>query len=161
MTRLGVVSDTHGQAAFAREAAHLLQSFDVQTVLHCGDIGSVEIVRVFSQWPTHFVLGNVDEPAAPLRAAIEAAGQHFHARFGQLELAGRKIAFLHGDDTLLLQETINGGRYDLVCFGHTHRAEQRQVGPTLALNPGALYRANPHTLAIVELPELTVQTLRV
>jgi hypothetical protein len=28
------------------------------------------------------------------------------------------------------------------------------VGGTMALNPGALYRANPHSLAIVELPDI-------
>lgn len=159
--RLGVVSDTHGQVTFAREAVHLLQSLDVQAVLHCGDIGSPEIVRLFSSWPTHFVLGNVDYPAAPLQAEIEAAGQHFHNRFGELELAGRNIALLHGDDDAKFRETVACGRYDLVCYGHTHRADLRRHGNTLALNPGALYRATPHTLAIVELATLEVQTIRV
>ena len=28
------------------------------------------------------------------------------------------------------------------------------VGETLVLNPGALYRANPHSIAVVELPSL-------
>ena len=41
-----------------------------------------------------------------------------------------------------------------MCYGHTHVAAIERHGKTLALNPGALYRANPHSLAIVDLPEL-------
>jgi predicted phosphodiesterase len=41
-----------------------------------------------------------------------------------------------------------------VCYGHTHLAAIERLGRTLSLNPGALYRANPHSLAIVELKSL-------
>jgi predicted phosphodiesterase len=44
----------------------------------------------------------------------------------------------------------------LVCFGHTHVAEQQRRGATLVLNPGAVYRARRHSIAIVKLPELDV-----
>ena len=49
---------------------------------------------------------------------------------------------------------IASGDYDLVCYGHTHAAEQHREGKTLVLNPGALYRADPHSLAVVELETL-------
>ena len=42
---VGVVSDTHGQADYARDAVRMLQSFAVEAVLHCGDIGTPEVVR--------------------------------------------------------------------------------------------------------------------
>jgi putative phosphoesterase len=137
----------------------LLESCEVELVIHCGDVGSAEIVGLLAAWPTHFVLGNVDTEPVRLRAAIEAAGQTFHGRFGELELAGRRIAFLHGDDARRLQQTIASGRYDLVCYGHTHRFEQHKSGQTLVLNPGALYRAQPHSLAVVRLPQLEVAHL--
>ena len=38
-----------------------------------------------------------------------------------------------------------------IGYGHTHEAEQHREGKTLVLNPGALYRANPHSIAVVEL----------
>src|SRR5437763_1587538 len=34
--RLGIVSDTHAQVANTREAVRMLESLDVQAVLHCG-----------------------------------------------------------------------------------------------------------------------------
>lgn len=158
--RIGVVSDTHGQTLYAQQAVRLLESLEVDQVIHCGDVGSAAIVALFEKWPLHFVQGNVDH-ARELEAAARECGQTFHGRFGSLALEGAAIAFLHGDDERLLRETIAGGEWRLVCHGHTHVAEQRRVGPTLVLNPGALYRANPHTIAVVELPTLEVTSFRV
>jgi hypothetical protein len=153
---IGIVSDTHGHVAYTRPAVRMLESCDVEQVIHCGDIGSTEIVGLFERWPTHFVFGNVDSRTAQLRAAIRAAGKACHERFGELELDGRRIAFLHGDDERRLRETVASGTYDLVCYGHTHEAEHHRSGKTTVLNPGALYRAQPHSLALVRLPQLEV-----
>jgi putative phosphoesterase len=153
---IGIVSDTHGHVEFARPAVRMLESCEVELVIHCGDIGSEDIVGLFERWPTHFVFGNCDTQPERLRRAILAAGKTCHDRFGALEAVGRKIAFLHGDDVALWKETITSGLYDLVCYGHTHVPEQHLEGRTLVLNPGALYRANPHSLAIVRLPELEI-----
>jgi putative phosphoesterase len=159
--RIGVVSDTHGHTTYARQAVRMLESLDVQLVLHCGDIGTAEIVELFAPWPTHFVFGNTDGDRQQLRAAIEAAGQTCHDRFGTLEIGTCRIAFLHGDDMRALVDAKSGGRYDLVCYGHTHQAEQHRQGQTLVLNPGALYRANPHSFAVVTLPEVEATIINV
>lgn len=157
--RIGVVSDSHGHAVFTREAVRLLESLNVEQVIHCGDIGSVQIIDLFSAWPTHFVFGNVDfYDLASLREAIEAAGQHCHERFGQLELADRKIAFLHSDDIEAFNNAIDSGEWDLICYGHTHVADTRRAGSTLVVNPGALYRATPHSIAVVDLTEMKIET---
>ena len=71
--RLAVVSDTHGQVEFTRQAARLIESLDVAQVLHCGDIGSAAIVRLFERWPAHFVFGNVDHDRAALRTVMATA----------------------------------------------------------------------------------------
>ena len=154
--RIGVVSDTHGQVSFTRQAVRILESMDVQLVLHCGDIGTPQIVELFTAWPTHFVFGNVDEDRHELRSAIRAAGLVCHDRFGSLVIGERRIAFLHSDDTRLFAQTTRSNEWDLVCYGHTHVAEHHQQGRTLVLNPGAIYRANPHSLAVVTLSDLDV-----
>lgn len=157
--RIGVVSDTHAHLEYTRQAIRVLESMEVELVIHCGDIGSPEIVSLFQQWPTHFVFGNVDYDHATLAQAISAAGLTCHHRFGQLTLAGRKIAFLHSDDQQTFQQAIDSGDWDLICYGHTHVADKRTAGDTILLNPGALYRATPHSLAIVDLPELEIQAI--
>ncbi|HEX4132719.1 MAG TPA: metallophosphoesterase family protein [Pirellulales bacterium] len=149
--RLGVVSDSHGHAEHVWPAVHMLESLEVDLVLHCGDVGGAAIVAMFKRWPTHFVYGNVDDPST-LRAAIAETKQTFHAAFGTLKLCGREIAFTHGDDSRALSRAIDSSQYALVCHGHTHVARNERRGPTLVLNPGALYRANPHSMAVVDIP---------
>jgi putative phosphoesterase len=155
--RIGVISDTHGHVQNTLAAVRLLESLDVEQLLHCGDIGTPAIPKLLAQWPAHFVFGNCDHETDDLKGAIAAAGLTCHGRFAEIELAGRKIAIIHSDDARLFRETIASGRYDLVCYGHTHEAESHHEGRTLVLNPGALYRANPHTLAVVDLKTMEVQ----
>lgn len=153
--RIGVVSDTHGHGGHACAAAEVLAAQDVEVMLHCGDVGAESIVQVFARWPTHFVLGNVDDRSELIERAVSTAGMTFHGRFGDLSLGGRRIALLHGDDSRRLAETIASQQYDLVCYGHTHVAAMRREGRTLVLNPGALFRARVHTVAVVDLAEMT------
>ena len=159
--RIGVISDTHGHVANTLAAVRMLQSLDVEAVLHCGDIDTPEIPRLISGWPVHFVFGNCDRPQEVLRAAIVAAGHTCHERFGSLKLDGRKIALVHSDDARLFRQVQTSGEFDLVCYGHTHVAEQHRVEKTLVLNPGALYRATPHSLAVVDLKTLEVTPVTV
>lgn len=154
---LGIVSDTHGHIGSTTAAVRILAREKIDTVLHCGDIGSPAIIPLFHGFSAHFVFGNVDHDEGVLAQAIEESGQTCHARFGSLVLADRKIAWLHSDDHDLFNETINSGDWDLVCYGHTHVPEQHWERQTLVLNPGALFRAKPHTLAVVNLASLQVR----
>jgi len=159
--RIGVVSDTHGNMRSAESAAELLKQNEIDVVLHCGDIGSADIIPVFEAWPTHFVFGNVDGNEGKLRQMIEACGLTCHDRFGELQLEGVRIALLHSDDRPRFLATIDSGDYDLVCYGHTHVAKHEMRRSTHVLNPGALHRADPYSVAIVTLPDISVRHLEV
>ncbi|WP_425614813.1 metallophosphoesterase [Anatilimnocola sp. NA78] len=153
--RIGIVSDTHGHLQNAQAAARMLESLEVEAVLHCGDLGSSHIPPAFSLWPTHYVVGNVDHGDEELLGeAVAAAGGTFHGAFADLTLGSRRIALLHSDDAKKFRQVTTSGEYDLVCYGHSHIAEMHREGKTLVLNPGALYRANPHKIAIVDLDKL-------
>lgn len=158
---VGVVSDTHGDILRTRAAVQMLESLSVAEVLHCGDIGTPEIVSMFAPWPTHFVFGNCDYDRRAFEKAIRTAGKTCHGVFGNLELEGKRIALLHGDDRESLDEAIASGDWDLICHGHTHVVRQERIGRTLVLNPGAVHRANPHTIATVELPERLVHVVTI
>lgn len=157
--RLGIVSDTHGFVDSTRPAIRLLESLEVDEVLHCGDIGSVEVVDLFSAWPTHFVFGNCDYHHAELRAGIEAAGQKCHGLFGDLEFEGVRIALLHSHERRQFQRVLDGDEFQVVCYGHTHVAEKAMHAGKLVLNPGALYRAPKHSIAILDLPEIKAEII--
>ena len=160
-TQIGIISDTHGDVPNTRKAIRILESLGVGMVIHCGDVGSPEIPPLFVQWPTHFVLGNVDKPGDDILAAIQQAGLVCHGRFGSLTVSGRSIAFLHSDDLRRFRETVDSGDWDLVCYGHTHRADQQTVGSTLVLNPGAISRARPASMAMVDLQRMTAHVMEI
>ena len=150
--RLGVISDTHGHVELTRPAVRMLESLEVDAVLHCGDIGSMAVVELFAQWPTHFVFGNCDDRTTIFAAEIEKAGQRCYGLFGELEFDGVNVALLHSHDRMRFREAIDSGRYGLVCYGHTHVAAIDRRGETVVLNPGAIYRASPHSIAVVDVP---------
>lgn len=158
--RLGIISDTHGHVDLTRPAVRMLESLEVNTVLHCGDIGSAEIIELFAAWPTHFVFGNCDYNTEELAAAIRKAGQTCHGLFGDLEFDGKRVALLHSHERRRFREAIDSGDYRLVCYGHTHVAAIDRHGETLVVNPGAIYRAEPHSLAIVDLPMIETTIIK-
>ena len=149
--RIGIVSDTHSHYRMVDAALELLRRRGVKCVLHCGDIEDAKTVRLFQGLAAHFVYGNCDTARDELLGAIRETGATLHEQFGSLELRGRKIAWTHGDDKRLLQDIVNSGLYDFVFYGHTHHAERHRSGRTLVVNPGALYRARPKTLAVLDL----------
>jgi putative phosphoesterase len=157
MSKLGVISDTHRLLDETILAVHLFQEHEVQTVIHCGDIGGSAIVRAFQGLDTHFVFGNSDGEDDNLRLAAQATGNHFHDWFGSIEQSGKRIAFLHGHQSSKFEHELENGHWDLLCFGHTHIASLQMYGSTMVLNPGAFKRVFRPTIAIVTLPELTVE----
>jgi putative phosphoesterase len=159
--RLGIISDTHGHVELTRPAVRMLESLEVGAVVHCGDIGSAEIIELFAAWPTHFVFGNCDYDTDVLAAAIRKAGQTCHGLFGDLEFDGVRVALLHSHERRRFRETIDSGDYRLVCYGHTHVAAIDRHGQTLVVNPGAIYRADPHSIAVVDLPKIEATIVEV
>jgi putative phosphoesterase len=155
--RIGIVSDTHDQRGHVRTALEMLRQRQVGLVLHCGDIEEPATVELFRGLTMHFVFGNCDHDRELLRQAMQDIGAVLHEPFGDLELEGRKIAFLHGDDSRLLRDLETSGHFDFLFHGHTHQAGERRAGPTRVINPGALHRARPKSFALLDLAGGTVE----
>lgn len=151
---LGIISDTHGDVRRTFDAILAFKEWNVSRIIHCGDIGTTEVVRLFREIPTDFVLGNCDGSGEVLREAILQTGQTCHGVFGSMTLADKKIAFLHGHQQQRFDREIESGHWDLICYGHTHHAEFSLVGKTYCVNPGALYRVATPSVAVIRLPEM-------
>jgi len=149
--RIGIVSDTHDRLEAVAEAVRLLAEQRVELILHCGDIESPETIAAFAAVPTHFVFGNWDKDKMKLATAIKLAGGVAYDAFGAIELAGKRIAWVHSHERHQLYQLEHADYFDYVFYGHTHVREQHRTGKTLVANPGALFRANPKTCVVLDI----------
>lgn len=149
--KIAILSDTHSRYATVDAVLAILRQRGISLIIHCGDIEDCGTVTLFDGWQTHFVFGNCDSDRAALQAEMTVCGATLHDGFGYLELAGRKLAWTHGDDQRLLRQLEQSAAFDYLFYGHTHVAEQHRTGPTLVCNPGALHRARSKTFVILDL----------
>jgi putative phosphoesterase len=157
--KIAILSDTHNKVERVRRAVAEIRRRGIATVLHCGDIENAPVVELFAGLDAHFVLGNCDYDADELRQAITAIGATLHEDFGQLDLAGQAVAFVHGDDSRLLHDLEASGAFAYLFHGHTHVRADRQAGPTRVINPGALHRAVAKTFVVLDLDTGQAETV--
>jgi putative phosphoesterase len=151
--RLGILSDTHGDAARARRAVELLRSRGATRILHLGDIGSESVLDHLVGVDSTVVFGNCDD-ARSLRRYAELLGiaVAHPAAIIELKSGGRslRIGITHGH---LLDEIeqLFRAEVDILLHGHTHVARDDMVGSTRVMNPGALHRAERKTAMLLDL----------
>ncbi|OGU09929.1 MAG: hypothetical protein A2W29_13810 [Gemmatimonadetes bacterium RBG_16_66_8] len=126
--RLGVIADTHGKLR-----PEVLDIFSVvDHILHCGDVGSTEILdRLAAVAPTTAVYGNVDPFDVRARCPQVA----------RLELDGFIVVVTHGDRFGSPTPEIVHREFpdaEIIVYGHTHRPVLELVDKTVTvMNPGS------------------------
>jgi putative phosphoesterase len=156
--KIGIISDTHGQVDLAVSAAREFIFRGIEAVFHCGDVGSETVLMEMASLlkeidiPIYVVLGNTDSHT-DLKFFPDNIGVNLLGRFGELDLAGRKIAILHSDDEQRLFETVESQNYDYVLFGHTHVRHDEKQARTRMINPGAAGRGMYPSCAVLDLIE--------
>lgn len=148
--RIGILSDTHDQAARARSAVALLLAAGAEALIHCGDVTTPDVVEEVVGVPAYFVFGNCDYDLDALRLAMRRTGATCLERGGLIELGGRRVAVLHGDSPRDYAR-LAAEAPDYLFSGHTHLRRDVREGATRHINPGALYRASTFTVGLLDL----------
>jgi uncharacterized protein len=146
---VGVMSDTHGHYLAAREAIKHFNRIGVGHVIHCGDVGGQEVFGELMGPPLTFVWGNTDTSNDGIVAYLKATG--FQVPDGvpaRVELGGKKFAVFHGHEPQF--RACKQLDVDFVLYGHTHEADVEVLNGKCFVNPGALFRANPKTVATID-----------
>ncbi|MGA2498319.1 MAG: YfcE family phosphodiesterase [Tepidisphaeraceae bacterium] len=149
--KIGILSDTHGRMDSSRLGVEALVGRGAEVLIHCGDVGSPEVLDLLVGRRSMFVFGNCDWDRETLRQHAEIVGVACHNTFADVELGGKRVAVIHGDDAGLKRRILAEQGYDYVFQGHTHVPEDVRIGRTRLINPGALHRANPRTVAVLGL----------
>jgi putative phosphoesterase len=158
---VGILSDTHDNAASMAAAMALLRQRGCRRIIHCGDVGSPRILDHLAGLDASFVWGNCDWDRPALERHARCLGITCHGAFGEFDLDGAPAALLHGDDHRLKARLLAEQRHAYLLQGHTHLAEDRRIGRVRLINPGALHRANPRTVAILDTASGALELLAV
>jgi uncharacterized protein len=144
VTRVGLISDTHG--LLRPEALAAMQGCDA--IVHAGDIGARAILeRLAALAPLTAVRGNNDE--VPWARDVP--------RTAELVIGGARILVIH--DVNEIRPAALAGRHDVVVCGHSHRPRIAEEGGMLVVNPGS---AGPRRFTLpVSVGYLTIEAGRV
>jgi uncharacterized protein len=140
LMKFAVMSDSHDQIWNLRKALGIIKSEKCDMIIHCGDFVAPFVFKELLQEgiPVHCVFGNNDGDKYLLtRFAMESNGKiALYPMIGHVEAEDIKIAFTH--EWPVAEGLAATGRYDLVCFGHSHQHTLQQIGRTLVINPGEI-----------------------
>ncbi len=141
--RIAILSDSHDNVWKLDCAMPHLSEADA--ILHCGDICSPFVVKRLIEGvkgkPVYIVWGNNDgDRRLHMLTAAAAPNIHFLGEFGDLTFDGLKVALVHYPE--IARPLAECGKFDLVCYGHDHKANEEHLGRTILLNPGELHGLN-------------------
>ena len=146
-----VVSDSHDRADALEQAVREAKAQGAEAVLHCGDLIGAQSLKpaLALGLPMHLIHGNnVGDSQALHRLALASDGRlRYHGAEARIEVAGRKIFLVHYDDYGYAMACT--GDWELVCCGHSHRAEVRSVANVRGT---ASWLVNPGTVAGLAAP---------
>ena len=138
--KIAVMSDSHDNIWNLRKAIEAIKSKQCKLIIHCGDFVAPFMFIELKQAgiPVHCVFGNNDGDRYLLtRFADESNGLiTLYSLIGELNLDSYKIGFTH--EWPVAQGLAATGKYDLVCFGHSHQHHTDRIGATMVLNPGEI-----------------------
>jgi len=123
MTRIGIISDTHG--LLRPETLTALAGVDA--ILHAGDVGNIEILDALQAIaPVTAIRGNIDTHGL----CAELPVTEF------VTLGGKNFYMLHNINDLDLKPEAAG--IDVVVYGHTHKSKLEARSGVLYFNPGSI-----------------------
>ena len=147
---LGIISDTHENEEAMKKAAAIFKKRNVDFVVHCGDIISPPMPEHFQGLRMKFVFGNDDGEKNGLINKCKEFGFEEIKEELEFEYKGKKFYVYHGTKAKMLDDAIKSNKYDYVLTGHTHIKRDERIGKTRIINPGALFRAYPYTIALLD-----------
>ena len=139
--RIAVLSDIHDNVW--RLAAALEAVNGADAMICCGDLCSPFIVHQLGRGfpkPIHIVFGNNDGDLYRIANNARRYEQiQIHGEFFRGEFEGHRVAANHYDN--IARAIAGSGEFEVVCYGHNHVYAVERIGPTLAINPGAIMGA--------------------
>ncbi|MDQ3051118.1 MAG: YfcE family phosphodiesterase [Bacteroidota bacterium] len=150
-----ICSDIHDQVQHLESALMVANTSNCNSVICCGDLCSTFMLNVYNSncnLPLHLVFGNNDGDRFHMANKSSELNQqrpegqklHLHGEFllaekgHSLEGIPEHIAIAVYHYPEMARVIALSGKYNTVCFGHSHKSSIEKVNDTILVNPGSL-----------------------
>ena len=138
--KIGIISDTHDDEGAVKKIAKILKEKRIKKIWHLGDYVAPPLLQSFKGFEITGIFGNNDGYESGLIKMFEEIGGSLLGDFAKISIDGLNIALYHGEYREIAEALAKSGDYDVVFFGHWHKAEKTVYGNTILLNPGSAHR---------------------
>ncbi len=151
MDRIAVIADSHDNLPKIARAVDIIREWHADLVVHCGDFVAPFTARAFTGLGAPFrgVFGNNDGDRAALKKAYGDIGE---ISSDPCRFTFDRFSLLLTHKPRLAREAAAAAGYDLIAFGHDHRARVEH-GESLVICPGELggWVSGRASIALVEI----------
>jgi hypothetical protein len=156
--KIGIMSDTHDNIDNITKAVNLFNKRAVDKVIHAGDFTSPFSLKPIDSLNAEFIaiFGNNDGDLLQLR---ERSNGRINKQPHTININGKNIIILH--EHFLIDALADSGHYDIIIYGHTHKAVNEKRGSTLVINPGETgsWLYGKATVAILDLDLMSAEII--
>jgi hypothetical protein len=163
--KIGLISDTHNNIENLQKALAIIKDVQIDLLVHCGDVTSIETVQWLSEYPIILTFGNGDFINGEIKSTLIGFNAENIADYSfQGIIGGKQIGVTHGHIPELLNKMVQSQALDYIFTGHSHRRRDEYIGKTRIINPGSLggmfYQSRSIAILDLETDKLIVEVIR-
>lgn len=137
--KIGVLSDTHDNLPNLMIALNTYRERGIETVIHCGDLTSLDMVSHFEGFRVIYTTGNMDiTDGAIIKRFTGMRADNFAGPVFRGDLGGVLVAATHSHLEGKVMELVREKRFEWLFHGHTHEKRDEVIHGVRIINAGAL-----------------------
>ncbi len=156
---IGLISDTHNDVELTKKAIDIFKSWNVEFVIHSGDLTSPKIIELFQDLKCKFVLGNCDIDIELINEKSTKCGFGIVEQSCDIKIGEKHFLIIHGNEVPIFREAVASGKYDYIIKGHTHCFENYVSNNVRIINPGSLFGTEEHSIVILQTDDDNVEKI--
>jgi putative phosphoesterase len=161
---IGVLSDTHDNLNNLIYVLNTYREREIETLIHCGDLISLEMVSYFEGFRVIYTTGNMDITTGAIKKRFTRMREdNFVGTVYRGEIDGVPMAATHSHIDGKVMDLVQQKRYKWIFHGHTHKKRDETLQGARIVNPGALggLGREPRSFCVVDLRAGEVEFLSV
>ncbi len=134
-----VLSDTHDNLSNITMVLEACRDRRIETLIHCGDLTSLEMVSHFKGFRVIYTTGNMDHATGSIHQRFKKMrDDNYVGPVYKGHINGVPIAATHSHLDNVISDLVSRQQYKWIFHGHTHQRRDEVIKGARIINPGAL-----------------------